>query len=311
MTNDGQNPDEEAQSAPTHSRRLDGYRKDLAIGLAIFVVLLLLWRLMTRPEQLGSLGTWAKTNVFGPEGVQLAQTLGKGGGGPNGVPGGSPSASFATTNETGAGETNPGSAAQAQPQQGEERPHTDDSLLTSNAVKVIATEPAEDAGGTAPLASSPEAARIAGRLGEAGAKGGDIQISLYWQNRNDLDLHCVDPKREEIWFNNKISSRTGGRLDVDANASGGALTSAPVENIFWPVGGAPPGVYEVTVTYYDKHDAVNSTRYVVRTVVRDKTCFFTNTISFPQKQTTHWICKFRYDPSAADPASRCRFLPRS
>ncbi|SPE61674.1 hypothetical protein SBV1_740006 [Verrucomicrobia bacterium] len=309
MTDQPQLPGGELPNAPTRSAGWERYRKDAAIGLAILIVLLLLWRLMTRPEQWGAFGTWARTNVFGPEGVQLAQTLGQGAGTGIGARSGDPFASASPTNATNSAQSNLTPVAALPPLPDTGQAMTEDSLLISNGVKVIPTLPAADDSGTAPLASSPEAANIASRLGQAGARGGDIQISLYWQNRNDLDLHCIDPKGEEIWFNNKVSSRTGGRLDVDANAAA-PFTSQPVENIFWPMGGAPGGVYEVTVTYYDQHDVMNTTRYIVRTMVQDKACFFTNTIAFPRRQTTQWICKFRYDPTAADPSTRCRFLAR-
>jgi len=40
-----------------------------------------------------------------------------------------------------------------------------------------------------------------------------------------------------------------GRLDRDANYPCSTATTSPVENVFWPPGGAPHGSYRVTVTY--------------------------------------------------------------
>src|SRR6266852_5828521 len=47
-----------------------------------------------------------------------------------------------------------------------------------------------------------------------GAKSGAVQITLMWDNFNDLDLHCIDPQQEHIYFQHKRST-TGGELDVD------------------------------------------------------------------------------------------------
>lgn len=91
------------------------------------------------------------------------------------------------------------------------------------------------------------------RLKSAGAKTGDVQISLIWFNTNDLDLHCVDPSGFEIfWRPENRRSRTGGELDVDRNANCKNLTAEPVENIYWPPGKAPQGKYQVYLNYFQR-----------------------------------------------------------
>ncbi|HJL97718.1 MAG TPA: hypothetical protein QF401_06155 [Candidatus Poseidoniaceae archaeon] len=89
------------------------------------------------------------------------------------------------------------------------------------------------------------------RLEREGAKSSDVQVSLMWNNYNDLDLHIVCPSGERIHGGNKISA-CGGELDVDANVR--AETRKPVENVFWPEGTAPGGQYHVYVHYYKKHN---------------------------------------------------------
>jgi len=105
------------------------------------------------------------------------------------------------------------------------------------------------------------------RVEKARGKSGDVQISLIWYNLNDLDLHCKDPNGEVIYYKNK-RVRSGGELDVDMNAGDGRtpLTREPVENIYWPKDGAPPGRYEVFVNYFAYRPEVgarNATNYKV------------------------------------------------
>ena len=89
------------------------------------------------------------------------------------------------------------------------------------------------------------------RLAREGAQSSDVQISLMWNNYNDLDLHVVCPSGERIHGGNKKSG-CGGELDVDANVR--AETRKPVENVFWKDGSAPAGKYQVYVHYYKKHN---------------------------------------------------------
>ena len=88
------------------------------------------------------------------------------------------------------------------------------------------------------------------RLNREGAMTGDVQISLMWENFNDLDLHVVCPSGERIHGGNKLS-QCGGELDVDANVR--PETKKPVENVVWPGVSAPPGSYQVYVHHYKKH----------------------------------------------------------
>lgn len=78
---------------------------------------------------------------------------------------------------------------------------------------------------------------------------GDVQVLLEWNTKDDLDLHVIDPAGEEIYFaNNK--SRSGGELDIDANAGPMNMMRHPKENVYWQRGSAPEGLYQVRVHLY-------------------------------------------------------------
>jgi uncharacterized protein YfaP (DUF2135 family) len=91
---------------------------------------------------------------------------------------------------------------------------------------------------------------------------GAVQVTLRWEGAADLDLHVVDPFGDAIWFNN-TQSPSGGLLDVDANADCSELMVNPVENIFWPVGMAPEGEYQVYLVYFRECDSSGPTAYEI------------------------------------------------
>ena len=86
------------------------------------------------------------------------------------------------------------------------------------------------------------------RLEREGGKSGQVQISLTWDDYNDLDLHVYAPSGERIYFNNRMSE-CGGILDVDMNVK--PKSDSPVENVVWE--NAPPGRYKVGVHFYKHH----------------------------------------------------------
>ncbi len=74
---------------------------------------------------------------------------------------------------------------------------------------------------------------------EVKSKGGKVdgvlRFSMMWADGNgdnsDLDLHCIEPNKNEIYFSNKVSRYTLGNLDVDITQPNGRLS---VENITYP-----------------------------------------------------------------------------
>lgn len=93
--------------------------------------------------------------------------------------------------------------------------------------------------------------RPVGSRGEADKGTGDFQATLEWEHADDLDLSVTDPSGIEIWYSDTAPAGTEGQLDLDANAPCGSDMPAPVENIYWDSGGAPPGEYTVEVTGFD------------------------------------------------------------
>lgn len=82
---------------------------------------------------------------------------------------------------------------------------------------------------------------------------GDVQVTLLWSSGDDFDLHVIDPSGEEISFSNDQSD-SGGQLDRDEIPTCGD-ESTHAENVFWPEGGAPSGVYQAFVRNYSACDA--------------------------------------------------------
>ena len=290
--------------------------QDAVIGMAILVVILALWRLHSHPEFFGGLGPWAQTNIFGASTLGLISRPGHGPG--ENQPLLPITASDPSSNQPGLPGTNPpaasshapGLAARPSSNQPPSAAVSTNLLNTNGPVTVIAVASSdllEAPRGVAAAINVPEAAALERRLGEVSAKGGDIQLSLSWQNHNDLDLHCIDPARQEICFSNRRSASTGGELDIDQNAHE-PYNSSPVENIYWPVGGAPPGLYRVFVVYYAPHSETDATPFLVRTVVQGRTNFFRASISYTGMRERKLICNLRYDPANPDPAQRLRFL---
>jgi hypothetical protein len=124
------------------------------------------------------------------------------------------------------------------------------------------------------------AGEVGRRLKQAGAKTGAIQVSLAWNNGNDLDLHVVTPRRERIFFGHRISA-CQGQLDVDMNA-GGPLSQQPVENVFWAQNRAPYGRFHVFVHHFATYGGPDPTAFEVYVLVDGQQQKFTGQVSFGQ-----------------------------
>ncbi|MDR3334181.1 MAG: VWA domain-containing protein [Treponema sp.] len=131
---------------------------------------------------------------------------------------------------------------------------------------------------------------LSARLAKAQAHSGDIGISLIWYNRNDLDLHVVNPLGEELYYDKKKDS-TGGILDVDRNVTG--ETTKPVENVFWYRG--TPGQYRVYVQNYDYHESARTPiPFEVRIKNGKEYLDFEGTVSGSGSGSNTEVCTFEF-----------------
>jgi hypothetical protein len=108
------------------------------------------------------------------------------------------------------------------------------------------------------------------------ASTGDVQVALSWNTASDVDLHVVDPRNEEVYWNNSRSA-SGGTLDLDSNA-GCSLDNRNNENIRWP-SPAPAGNYIVRVDYWSACNVTGTTAFSVVVNNGGTSSTFTGTFS--------------------------------
>ena len=117
------------------------------------------------------------------------------------------------------------------------------------------------------------------RLEREGGKSGSVQVSLAWDDYNDLDLHLFCPSGERIYFNNR-DSECGGELDVDMNVK--PVSNNPVENVVW-TNNPPKGTYKVGVHFYKHHrkrKTKKTCKYRVRVSLYGKIQEYSGTIKY-------------------------------
>jgi hypothetical protein len=105
------------------------------------------------------------------------------------------------------------------------------------------------------------------RLEQAGARTGDVQVSIAWDNYNDIDLWVVFEGQQGRFVINWMSriGPNNGMLDVDRNVQ--PTTNKAVENIFWQHGFALEGRYTVYVQHYWQWDRADRTPVFLRVLV--------------------------------------------
>ena len=187
------------------------------------------------------------------------------------------------------------------------------------------TEPAVVRTTLPALPPPPSDRELQRRLDLVGAASGDVQISLAWNNRNDLDLSCIDPFGEMIDGYNQ-ASRSGGVLDVDMNVTptellspaalqklrrreGGfnfahrsRMSSEPVENLIW-ASNAPVGHYKVFVHQFCNKENTAQTPFWVVVRVHNQVHRITGTVGREDFATNlvdpKLVYEFDVEPAAA------------
>lgn len=123
-------------------------------------------------------------------------------------------------------------------------------------------------------------------IGEPELGTGDVQVTLRWSTTDDLDLSVTDPSGEEASFRNTLVS-SGGELDVDSNAGCANTNTNPVENIFWPTGGAPTGDYVATVTFFSRcQSEAQEIQFTVTLLVKGNQTELTGAVSSENETAT-------------------------
>jgi len=147
------------------------------------------------------------------------------------------------------------------------------------------------------------------RMQREKAKVGDITITLAWDNRCDLDLHCICPNGDHISYSRKEGGGAigGGYLDVDMNVSGDS--TEPVENIFF--GDAEKGVeaakgkYKVFVQNYAYHGKIvkrpNPVPWRLRVVKNGEIHNFTGECKGTGEDSNVTAVEFEYEGRKAPP----------
>jgi len=110
------------------------------------------------------------------------------------------------------------------------------------------------------------------RLTRHGAGTGDVQVSIAWDNYNDIDVWVVlrngSYSGSISWMSRYLAN---GFLDIDKNVQ--PETNKAIENIFWPTNSAPYCEYTVYIQHYRKWDKIGPTRVLIRILVDGKETF--------------------------------------
>lgn len=137
------------------------------------------------------------------------------------------------------------------------------------------------------------------RLKAYGAKTGDVQISLAWNNIDDIDLHVqFTPGNglvDNINWVNRVGRMSNGMLDIDMNAHSTTTSTTPVENVFWPPGSSPQGVFTVYVHFFRSWSGKTNIPVIVR--IKNGDNIQTLTVNAQLYSNPQLVKQFSYPPN--------------
>ena len=122
----------------------------------------------------------------------------------------------------------------------------------------------------------------------AGMQKDDIMLYLSWDNRNALDLQCIDPYGEEICYNHKKTS-SGGALYGESNFVE-PTTDKPLTCIEWGAGFAPIGHYQVFIKNVVNNGGADPANYDLGVYVGNRYKFYKGKISYGEPKKL--VCEF-------------------
>lgn len=133
------------------------------------------------------------------------------------------------------------------------------------------------------------------RLAKAGAQTGEVQVSLFWNTADDIDLHVYytpgNGRSDNINWTNRFGKLSQGILDIDMNAQG-PNSNKCVENIFWPYGSSPRGLFVVQAQFFRSWTGLNRLPVMIRVKIGDIIETFEGEVWLGASPVT--ITKFKY-----------------
>ena len=106
-----------------------------------------------------------------------------------------------------------------------------------------------------------------------------VQLSLSWDNKNDLDLVVRCPDGSLIYSDN--DSPCGGSVDLEMNSE--ELSKKPLEHVIWDGFSTPEGTYEMFVMHRKRNAMADSTRFTVRVSDGPDLSYFESTVNEDQR----------------------------